>query len=91
MLGAVLGARKLDPSDATVAHYYRAVALAILNLTREHEGEAIDVSGARTARADLEDDVMAVLLTAVARDATNFRSLRRPPLPIGEKAVRSGN
>jgi hypothetical protein len=54
VLGAVLGARKLDPSDAIVAHYYRAVALAILNLTREHEGEAIDVSGARTARADLD-------------------------------------
>src|SRR6188768_4271264 len=38
------------------------------------------------ARADLDKDVMGELLTAVARDATNLRSLRRRPRRIGENA-----
>jgi hypothetical protein len=63
----------LDPSDALVAHYYRAVALAMLNFTREHEGEAIDVSGARTARADLDRIISArsVLTYVPEVDKTN--------------------
>jgi hypothetical protein len=73
VLSGVLGSRKLDPSDALVAHYYRAVALAMLNFTREHEGEAIDVSGARTARADLDRIISArSMLTYVPEvDKTN--------------------
>jgi TM2 domain-containing membrane protein YozV len=54
MLSAILGGRKLDASDALVARYYRALAAAMINLAHEHEGEAIDVSGAQTARADLD-------------------------------------
>jgi hypothetical protein len=73
VLSGVLGSRKLDPSDALVAHYYRAVALAMLNFTREHEGEAIDVSGARTARADLDRIISArsVLTYVPEVDKTN--------------------
>ncbi len=54
LLSATLSARKIDASDAMVAHYYRALALAMINMAHEHEGEAIDVSGAQTARADLD-------------------------------------
>jgi hypothetical protein len=54
ILSTVLNARKVDASDAMVAHYYRALALAMMNLTREHDGEAIDGPGAHTARADLD-------------------------------------
>jgi hypothetical protein len=54
VLSATLNARKIDAADAMVAHYYRAVALALLNATHEHEGEAVDLSGAQTARADLD-------------------------------------
>ena len=32
MLSATLNARKVDASDAMVAHYYRAVALAMINI-----------------------------------------------------------
>jgi TM2 domain-containing membrane protein YozV len=73
VLTGVLGSRKLDPSDALVAHYYRAVALAMLNFTREHEGEAIDVPGARTARADLDRIITAksVLTYVPEVDKTN--------------------
>jgi TM2 domain-containing membrane protein YozV len=73
VLSGVLGSRKLDPSDALVAHYYRAVALAMLNFTREHEGEAIDVVGARTARADLDRIITArsVLTYVPEVDKTN--------------------
>jgi TM2 domain-containing membrane protein YozV len=73
VLGTVLGARKVDASDAMVAHYYRAVALTILNLNREQEGEAIDVSGARAARADLDRIITAksVLTYVPEVDKTN--------------------
>jgi len=73
VLGTVLGVRKVDTSDAMVAHYYRAVALAMLNFTREHEGEAIDVGGARTARADLDRIITAksVLTYVPEVDKTN--------------------
>jgi hypothetical protein len=54
MLSKILGAPKLDGSDAMVAHYYRALALAMTNMALEHEGEPIGVAGARMARADLE-------------------------------------
>ena len=54
MLSATLNAKKADSSDAMVAHYYRAVALALINGVQEDEGEAMDVPGARTARADLD-------------------------------------
>jgi TM2 domain-containing membrane protein YozV len=54
MLGATLNARKGDASDAMVAHYYRAVALAMINGVHERDGEAMDESGARTARGDLD-------------------------------------
>ncbi len=54
LLGATLNAKKTDASDAMVAHYYRAVALALINGVRKHEGEAMDVAAARTARADLD-------------------------------------
>src|SRR5271169_6860072 len=37
-----------------VAHYYRALALSMINMVHEHEGEAMDLAGARTARADLD-------------------------------------
>jgi hypothetical protein len=73
VLGTVLGARKVDASDAMVAHYYRAVALTMLNLTREHEGEAIDVPGARTARADFDRiiDARSVVTYVSEVDKTN--------------------
>jgi hypothetical protein len=54
MFSATLNAKKMDPSDAMVAHYYRALALALINGVHEEEGEAMDVAGARTARADLD-------------------------------------
>jgi len=54
MLGATLNGRKVDASDAMVAHYYRAVALAMINGVHERDGEAMDESGARTARGDLD-------------------------------------
>ena len=54
LLSAALGTPKVNASDTVVAHYYRAVALAMINLAHEHEGEAIDVPGAQTARADLD-------------------------------------
>ena len=54
MLSKVLGAPKPNGADAMVAHYYRALALAMINMAREHEGEAIDLAGARMARADLD-------------------------------------
>jgi len=73
VLNGVLGGRKLDASDALVAHYFRAVALTILNLTREHEGEAIDLPGARIARADLDKVISAksVLTYVPEVDKTN--------------------
>jgi hypothetical protein len=54
MLSATLNTRKVEASDATVAHYFRAVALAMINSVHDHNGEAMDESGARTARADLD-------------------------------------
>ena len=54
MLSATLHGRKVDASDAMVAHYYRAVALAMINGVHERDGEAMDESGARTARGDLD-------------------------------------
>lgn len=54
VLSKVLGAPKPNGSDAMVAHYYRALALAMINMAHEHEGEAIDLASARTARADLD-------------------------------------
>jgi hypothetical protein len=59
MLSATLKAKKTDSSDAMVAHYYRAVALALINSVHEDEGEAMDVPGARTARADLDKIIQA--------------------------------
>ena len=54
MLGAILNGRKVDASDAIVAHYFRAVALSMINTVHERDGEAMDISAARTARADLD-------------------------------------
>jgi hypothetical protein len=54
MLSAALSARKIDGADGMVAHYYRAVALALINIAHDHEGETMDISGAHTARADLD-------------------------------------
>lgn len=54
VLSKILGAPKPNSSDAMVAHYYRALALVFINMAHEHEGEAIDLAGARTARADLD-------------------------------------
>jgi TM2 domain-containing membrane protein YozV len=54
VLTTVLSDSNIDSTDATVAHYYRAVALAMINMVHEHEGEAMDASGARMARADLD-------------------------------------
>ncbi len=54
MLSATLNGRKVDASDAMVAHYYRALAFSMINRVHEHEGEAIDVAGGRTAQADLD-------------------------------------
>lgn len=59
MLSATLNAKKPDSSDAMVAHYYRAVALALINGVQEDEGEAMDVPGARTARSDLDKIIKA--------------------------------
>ena len=42
-----------------VAHYYRAVAVHLINSVHEEEGEAVDVAGARTARADLDKIIKA--------------------------------
>lgn len=54
VLSKILGAPKPNGSDAMVAHYYRALALAMINMAHEHEGEPIDLASARTARADLD-------------------------------------
>jgi TM2 domain-containing membrane protein YozV len=54
LLSAALNGRKVDASDAMVAHYYRAVALSMINMVHERSGEPMDVSGAHTARADLD-------------------------------------
>lgn len=54
MLDATLNGRKVDASDAMVARYFRAVALSMINTVHERDGEAMDVSGARTARTDLD-------------------------------------
>ena len=54
MLSAELGTRKVDASDAMVARYYRAVALATINAIHERDGDAEDLAGARMARADLD-------------------------------------
>ena len=59
MLSATLGAKKTDASDAMVAHYFRAVALGLINSVHEYEGEAMDVAGARMARADLDKIIKA--------------------------------
>ncbi|HEY6368991.1 MAG TPA: hypothetical protein VIX37_00295, partial [Candidatus Sulfotelmatobacter sp.] len=53
ILSATLNGRKVDASDAQVAHYYRALALSMINRVHDHDGEAMDVSGAHTALADL--------------------------------------
>lgn len=54
LLSAALSGRKVDESDAMVAHYYRAVALSMINMVHERSGEPMDVPGAHTARADLD-------------------------------------
>ncbi len=54
MLTSALGQRKINNADALVAHYYRARALSMTNTAHEHNGEAMDISGARTALADLD-------------------------------------
>jgi hypothetical protein len=59
MLSATLNARETDASDAMVAHYYRAVALALINGVHKHEGEPMDVASARMARADLDKVIKA--------------------------------
>jgi TM2 domain-containing membrane protein YozV len=71
VLSATLNARKVDPSDAMVAHYFRAVALAMMNLTREHDGEAIDVPGARAASADLDRIINAKSVLTYVPEVTN--------------------
>jgi TM2 domain-containing membrane protein YozV len=53
-LNSALSAHKVDAADTMVAHYFRAEALAMINTENEREGEAIDLAGARTARADLD-------------------------------------
>ena len=59
LLSATLEAKKTDASDAVVARYYRAVALALINSVHEYEGEPMDVAGARMARADLDKIIKA--------------------------------
>lgn len=54
MLSEILKTPKINSSDAMVIHYYRALALAMINMAHEHEADAIDVAGARMARADLD-------------------------------------
>jgi TM2 domain-containing membrane protein YozV len=54
MLTTTLGARKVDGTDQIVARYYRAVALTMINIAHEREGEADDVPGAQMARADFD-------------------------------------
>jgi TM2 domain-containing membrane protein YozV len=62
----VLSTPRLDASDAMVAHYYRAVALAMINSAHDRAGEAMDLQGARTARADLDSIIGAsAILTYV--------------------------
>lgn len=54
MLSTTLKESKLIGADGMVAHYYRALALAMINMAHEHEGEAIDLAGAHMARTDLD-------------------------------------
>jgi hypothetical protein len=54
VLTTVLEESNTDSTDATVARYYRAVALALINTVHEREGEAMDVSAALKARADFD-------------------------------------
>ena len=54
MFSTFLAGRKIDGTDSNVAHYYRAVSLAMIGHVHEHEGEAIDLAEASTARSDLD-------------------------------------
>jgi hypothetical protein len=54
VLGTELGARKIDPADAIVAHYYRGVALTLINNVHHRENDPIDTAGAQQALADME-------------------------------------
>jgi len=54
MLTTVLGEPTTRGADSVVAHYYRGIALTMTNFVHEQQGEAIDVPGARTARADFD-------------------------------------
>jgi TM2 domain-containing membrane protein YozV len=53
VLTSVLGARKIDAADAVVAHYFRGVALALINNVQHRDGDAIDAAGAHQALADM--------------------------------------
>lgn len=70
MLSATLSGKKVDVSDAMVAHYFRAVALAMINTVHEHEGEPMDLPGARTARADLDKIINAGRVPTYVPDVT---------------------
>jgi TM2 domain-containing membrane protein YozV len=54
VLGSVLTARKFDPTDGVVAHYFRGVALAMINTAHYRDGEEMDLAGSRQSLADLD-------------------------------------
>ncbi|MGO9087121.1 MAG: hypothetical protein ACLQBK_18025 [Candidatus Sulfotelmatobacter sp.] len=54
VLSSILGARKIDAADAVVAHYFRGVALAMINNVHDHEGEQMDTAGAHRSLVDFD-------------------------------------
>lgn len=54
VLSSVLGGRKVDATDAIVAHYFRGVALAMINSVHNREGEEMDTASGRQALADFD-------------------------------------
>lgn len=54
VLGSVIDRSKAITVDVVVARFNRAMALAMINATREHDGEPMDIAAARKARVDLD-------------------------------------
>lgn len=54
VLASALSGNKIDPADAVVGHYFRGVALALINMAHYHDGREMDLGGARVALADLD-------------------------------------
>lgn len=54
VLTTFLGKKKIDATDAVVAHYFRGVSLALINNVHFREGEEIDMPAAHQSLADMK-------------------------------------